>query len=185
MLEHPEIFVPIKDNEIDFFSWRYNKGFDWYNTLFEEATDGQVIGEISPRYLSVLDHPVAKRIYEFQPKMKLIITLRNPVERAYSHYHLHLRSNEGFGKPEEEILEGTEYFDYSLYYDSIQRFLKYFPRDNMIFMIYDDLESQPKAYLTEVFSFLGVDPEFEPSMIDRKFHAKKLDQSHRYCITVV
>src|SRR5579872_7315495 len=88
MSYHPKIqFSKIK--ELHFFDIDFNKGIEWYRSNFPDEIikhdKGLITGEATPYYIF---HPlVPKRIFEFAPKIKLIILLRNPVDRAYSHYH--------------------------------------------------------------------------------------------------
>lgn len=88
MEEHPEIFVP-SEKEIHFFNYNYEKGFDWYESFFHEGIGKKAIGEISG-YL--ITPGVPQRIYDYNPDMRLLFFLRNPIDRAYSHYCMDLRS---------------------------------------------------------------------------------------------
>lgn len=79
--QHPDIFTS-KIKETGFFSLRYNKGMDFYATYFQEATNQKAIGEATPTYCFL--PYVAPRIKEHFPDIKLILCLRNPLERAFS-----------------------------------------------------------------------------------------------------
>src|SRR5262249_39356681 len=87
------LFVKIPKEEIHFFDLHYDKGVDWYQQQFSQKQSSlEVIGEKSPYYLF---HPTApKYVQELYPKMKLIVILRNPVDRAYSQYWHNLRYHE-------------------------------------------------------------------------------------------
>ena len=92
LTQHPQIMSPIK-KEIDFWSWKFNESINWYLAHFPVIPDGKKIlaGEASPSYFN---HPdAARRIYQFFPKIKLIILLRNPVVRAISQYYTWRRFN--------------------------------------------------------------------------------------------
>ncbi len=79
--QHPEIYTS-KTKETGFFSLQYNKGMDFYATHFSEATIEKAIGEATPTYCFL--PYVAPRIKEHFPNVKLILCLRNPLERAFS-----------------------------------------------------------------------------------------------------
>ena len=83
--EHPDVYVS-DPKELDFFSCHYNLGFFWYDQHFRDAGNAGVAGEISPSYLCDLSAP--ERAFEYNSRLKVIVVLREPVERAYSN-HLH------------------------------------------------------------------------------------------------
>jgi hypothetical protein len=97
LAEHPDFFPPIT-KEIHFFDSKYNQGLDWYRRRFPTKVRklacrlrGRriITGEASPYYMF---HPHAmRRIASVLPKVKLIVLLRNPVDRAYSHYHYEVK----------------------------------------------------------------------------------------------
>ena len=84
LYEHPEICAPIK--EIHYFSRERNfkKGIEWYKNIFNTCKKGQLKGEFSTTYL--YDGKTPDRIKKEFPNTKIIISLRNPVDRAFSHY---------------------------------------------------------------------------------------------------
>jgi len=88
--QHPEIFMsPVKQTK--FFSVQYHKGTDYYiKTYFSEVTNEKMVGEATPTY-SLLPF-VAGRIRDFNPDMKLIFCLRNPVERTFSGWSMRVNN---------------------------------------------------------------------------------------------
>ena len=85
---HPQVQPPL-DKEIQFFSVEWSRGIDWYRCHFGPTGDGRLNFEASPYYLY---HPCAPvRAASVLPKAKLIALLRDPVSRAWSHYHHNLR----------------------------------------------------------------------------------------------
>ncbi|MFM6205694.1 sulfotransferase domain-containing protein, partial [Planktothrix sp.] len=86
LCKHPQI-VAATQKEIHFFTLNYEQGLNWYQSQFPPEADGKQIltGEGSPYYLF---HPlVPQRLYESFPNTRLIVLLRNPVDRAISHYY--------------------------------------------------------------------------------------------------
>ena len=81
--KHPQVFLA-HPKEIHFFSLYYSKGVDWYANKFLGSDSFAIRGEVTPYYLF---HPLSSsRIYKILPSTKLIILLRDPVERAFSQY---------------------------------------------------------------------------------------------------
>lgn len=200
--QHPEIYMsPIKEPYFfarDFFKHKLRKDFakslkldlkkyftqrplkevhaalieKWedYVKLFEEAKSEKAIGEASVGYLysQSAPHEIFKRI----PEAKIIIVLRNPIERAFSHYLMDV--NLGFVKePFLELLKkelslkekkwGTShlYLEYGLYSKYLSRYLKVFPSCNVKIYLFDDFKKEPKKILKDIFTFLNVDPNFK------------------------
>ncbi len=88
--QHPEIFTsPVKQTK--FFSVHYDKGADYYlKTYFSEVTNEKMVGEATPTYF--LLPFVAERICKFNPDMKLIFCLRNPIERTFSGWSMRVNN---------------------------------------------------------------------------------------------
>jgi len=164
--QHPDIYLPKK--EIRFFSDdNWHKGIDWYTDLFNKYNGQKVAGEISPQYM--YNAEAAERIYQvLGPDVKFVFLLRNPVKRAYSDYRMHKRIGLD-DKPFEAYIEGDippwrEDLDFiykGLYAQQIQRFLKYYPRTNMKFVIFEEFIRNQEYYLKEIFDFLGIDRDVE------------------------
>jgi hypothetical protein len=82
--KHPQIFLP-KCKEVHFFDLKFEKGIDWYKENFKRANTKSICGEITPYYLFHPDAP--ERIKSITPDAKLIILLRDPIDRAISQYY--------------------------------------------------------------------------------------------------
>lgn len=151
---------------------RDNNVFDpeAYSSLFEDAPNGAVAGEASVLYLYSDNAPL--RISEMIPSVKIVAILRNPVDRAYSHY-LHLRRDakepiRSFEKAlaaEERRIRDCWYpsFHYTRmgrYAEQLQRYFDLFPRSQIGVFLYDDLKKDPDALLARVCRFLEIDDSF-------------------------
>jgi hypothetical protein len=179
--QHPNVICPQK-KEIHFFDLNYNSGRDWYSNHFEFDFHHPSIfltGEASPYYLF---HPlVPQRVYGTCPNVKLIILLRNPVNRAYSHYMMQKnRSIEKCQTFEEAIqiepirLKGEydkffkdksyrsynyqkfSYLERGQYFTQIENWLKYFPITSFLFLKSEELFADPKSALQKTYSFLNI-----------------------------
>ena len=163
---HPDVFVA-RQKEVHFFDNHYDRGTDWYREQFRTATPGQLIGEATPHYMY---HPaVAERMATTVPDVKLIAILRNPVDRAYSHYwHNYSRGKERLSfaealdqEPARIAKDAFSSSSYSYvargrYHGQLERILRYYARRSLLVILFDDLRASPLTTLDEVFSFLGV-----------------------------
>jgi hypothetical protein len=166
--EHPQVYLPAE--ELQFFSWNYQKGFDWYSDWFDDREE-KAIGEKSPSYLIVPDVP--KRIHQWNSDVKLIFSFRNPIERAYSHYCGALKAGSVSEEVDEVLNIGSKFVEQGRYFHHLSRYMDLFPAENIKCMIFDDLKNDPAGYFTEACAFIAVDPSFRPSMVERKFGHRK------------
>lgn len=184
--EHPDIFMPdIK--EVNFFSSNeitsqnlYYKNQvvidnkDDYLNLFKNTNPEEITGESSVSYLFYPE--VAKKIKKFNPNAKIIIVLRNPVYRAFSHYLMDF--NEGyfdksfgdiFNKKSSEQIKSKQFklffqqvFELGLYYSQVKRYLEVFPRENVFIIFQEDLRENTESIIKDLYSFIGVNNDFSP-----------------------
>lgn len=136
-----------------------------YLRLFEEAGDAKVIGEASPSYLEDPEAPYL--IERAAPGAKVLVSLRDPVERLYSHYLMMLNSRPGLGSFQEEIERGLALQhnrslavlapDLGLYFEQVQRFRSVFGADRFKVILFEEFTADVPATLREVLDFLGVD----------------------------
>ena len=148
----------------------FDKGIDWYMQRFSHAKAGQLRGEISPVYLSDPDAPQAIR--EQFPQARLLVCLRNPVDRAYSFYKLH-RGNSIIPEMSfEEALERENvYVDTGMYGAHMERYLASFDRSQILILIFEELIARPEDQLNQVFDFLEVS---RPANLDpSKYHTNE------------
>jgi hypothetical protein len=158
LAQHPKIAMS-RIKEPCFFSnddvWA--RGWGWYDTLFQGAKEGQLIGEASTTY-SRWPHTAdaAKRIYEHCPKARIIYILRHPVDRAYSHYGHHMRA--GVTMTFEEALDRDSiYVDCSRYMMQLERYLRFFAPERVLILLQSDLRDTPQAMLDRLQRFLGIE----------------------------
>jgi hypothetical protein len=138
-----------------------------YLRLYGGATKHRVIGDASPSYLW---HPeVPQRIRAAVPQAKIAIVLRDPVERAYSHYLMDYREGaqskpfyeallEDMHRPEKGWGVSYLYYELGLYAEQVQRYLEIFKPEQVKVLMFEDLRHDTKAALYELAAFLGLDP---------------------------
>lgn len=170
MRQHPEIYVPDSIKEVHFFTTNWDKGNEWYLDLYKRSTGFKAIGEVSPGYL--VSTLARDRIYLTNPKMKFIVVLRDPVERAFSAYCHRLEYGKESKNPREALTLDRGMVRDGLYFNSISSYLEKFERSQFKFLFYDDLVSKPDAFLNEAFGFLGIDPQFRPTILDKRVNQR-------------
>jgi hypothetical protein len=166
LYEHPDICIPIK--EVHFFSRERNwsKGYDWYESIFEECLPDARVGEFCTSYLS--DEATPERIHRRYPGVKLIASLRNPADRAYSNYLNDIMAGEversvSFG---EALRQDPGYIDRGRYTTHLKRYLQFFPSDQILLLVYEDSLDDPLGLIQGIYEFVDVDPSFVPSMLN-------------------
>jgi len=180
--EHPDIYMsPIK--ETNYFSYDeiksqglfYNEehisSLKQYQEQFKEVKDEKAIGEASVSYLY---YPlVPAKIKEYNPEAKIIIALRNPVDRGFSHYLMDKRlgfvnlSYEdivlGNSKHPQAKLYCQQYVDLGQYYEQIKRYLAEFGEKQVKIVFYEDIIKDIQKVIKELYAFLNVDCSFSPN----------------------
>jgi len=159
LLRHPQVFIP-ESKEIDYFSRGLTHSLRWYGDLFKDAIKRRK-GEISPGY-SHLSHRRIRLIKSLMPNVRLILLLRNPIDRAWSHAFHELvkgRQQEVDQVPEAEFLDllGSPHFQkMGDYPEILGRWLDVFPKEQLFVGLYDDLAESPRGLLAKVFEHVGV-----------------------------
>lgn len=152
-----------------------------YVRLFHNAAAQIAIGEATPSYLwsRTAAHNIARRI----PGARIIMSLRSPVDRAYSQY-LHMLTSgstrSSFGALIRESLNGRARFfgptwpflEFGRYFEQVQRYLNAFPRAQIHVLLYDDLERAPDVAMAELFAFLGVHDDFRADVSKRHLESR-------------
>lgn len=179
LTQHPKLALP-DQKEVHYFDRHYSRGASWYRSFFPESVSGLLSGEASPNYL--LSPHAPARIKKDAPAVRLIVLLRDPIERAYSHYQgKRIMGVEPLDSFEEaldsehertaaeaaRVLRDPHYyspahrnFTYvarSLYYQQIVRWLPLFDREQFLFIKSENLFRAPEAVVASVHSFLGID----------------------------
>jgi hypothetical protein len=189
--QHPGIYLPAY-GEPSFFAheggsrsftgpgdgdWTFVSHIDDYEALFREATSQQLRGEISPRYLFFEQAP--RRIHSYVPHVRLLAILRQPVDRAYSHFLMNrsrgCESESDFAAAialeQKRWAKGWGwdwcYAGAGRYHQQLLRYYELFPPEQIQVFLYEDWEQTDEFYAT-MFDFLGVDADFRPAMATRE-----------------
>ncbi len=172
LYDHPEVCAPIK--EIHFFSRpRWSEGKEWYERHFGACGEGKLTGEFSTSYLYSKEAP--GRIHSLYPDVKLIAILRNPIDRAYSQYRNAIKAGEiEESVPFEQFMKDEpSTTEQGKYHEQLEQYLKYFKREQMLVLIYEDIRKDPVAFMRTIYSFLGIDATFVSSMVNEEINVAR------------
>jgi hypothetical protein len=155
LLKHPDVYLtPAKD--LYFFDRYYDRGLAWYSSQFRDVRGEKIVGEVCQDYLF---HPeAAARIHATLGPVRVMVCLRDPVERAWSSY-LYMRKH-GIGPDTfgEALRSRPELIEHGRYATGLDRFLQRFPRAMVHVALFDDLAVDPQGFIDDVTDFLGLDP---------------------------
>jgi hypothetical protein len=192
--QHPEICMPETKKELHFFD-READDIDYkkYHANFKPKPEHRAIGEASPIYMYWETAPY--RIWKYNPKMKWILALRNPVERAYSAWNMETKRGkeklsfaEAIEKEPERCREALplqhrvySYVDRGFYAHQVRRLFNIFGNDNCLVLLNEELRNDHKKTLHRVFKFLGVDRSFVPpeASVFEQEYSDKIDNDLR------
>jgi hypothetical protein len=163
LAEHPDVFLPAL-KEPNFFNDHWHRGVGWYERLFAPAGSALARGEASVRYTSFPeDAECPRRIASLVPQAKLLFLARDPIDRIRSHYLHELAALRERRPLEQALRENPAYLAQSRYAMQLQRYLDYFPREQLLVLRAEELFRAPLATLPRVYEFLGVDPAWRPA----------------------
>jgi hypothetical protein len=182
--QHPSIFTPSVKEPGYFSALRtFLQEPAEYDSLFGDVEESRVTGEASTAYLTSPDS--AHRIASAAPDARIIIMLRNPADRAFSHYRWmtregweyassfrealrlereHRSGNRHFVKQNPEYYYNYLYFKTGFYSCYLNRYLNFFSNDQIHFILFEEFVEAPVYHSKEVYRFLGVDDSFTPQI---------------------
>lgn len=180
---HPEIYIP-KRKEIHFFNKRYNynKGLSWYREHFGDRGETQIAGEATPNYFwtssksrdleeSHRTSNIPGLVHKHYPDIKLIVILRDPVQRAVSAFKHHIRDR--VFPPKSRITEVGHrrgIFSMGFYDIDLAMWLDYFSRDQFKIIIFEEgIKKNKKKTINEIFDFLHME-RFPIKHLNKKYN---------------
>ena len=171
--QHPQLFLP-KEKELHFFD---NESLSWpkpdfgeLHSYFRDALPNQLLGEATP--ITMYWDPAPERVWQYNPEMKLIVMLRDPVSRAYSHWAMESARNcesmpfRDAIALEEQRASATRplqdrvhsYIDRGFYSHQIRRLWRLFGKNNVLILMQNYLQKNPQQCLEEICRHLNVSP---------------------------
>lgn len=165
--QHPDVFVP-PVKELNFFSAPGDHvDLERYARWFEDAAGAIAVGEASPNYtMFPATGDVAAKIARVLPAVRLIYLMRDPVERMRSAYHHRLAMGDEHRRVDRALLADPTYLQVSMYATQVERYLRWFPRSQLLLLTTEDLKRNRAATLRSVLSFIGLDPQWQPADLD-------------------
>ncbi len=169
--EHPDIFMPkVKENHFFAEERFYKRGVEYFHKYYEDYSNQQLAGGAYVHLFSCNEAP--ERIFNYNRNAKILIMLRNPIDRAYSAYNFALKN--GWESPKNAFLETIKlqskrskgnfteqtdlsYFQVGLYNTHISNWLKWFKKDQLFILLDTDLKQKDQQPIKNLFGFLGVD----------------------------
>ena len=195
MGQHPDIGMA-RTKEVHFFDRDENfakqkTDYALYHQHFDFSKNHKIFGEATPIYLYW--RPACQRIWEYNPSLKLIAILRNPIDRAFSHWTMEYErgaEKESFWnairQEPERLKEGQHrvysYVDRGFYANQIERFQAKFSAEQLLFIKYEDFKADQEGTLAKVFSFLGVEHKgftFTPERIHESAYRSSITPEER------
>lgn len=176
--QHPEIFM-CPDKGPNFFGYEDARDWKWhdegepplmrhfkvatleeYERLFDGVTNERAVGEVSPQYFRC--PTAARRIHDVIPEAKLVASLRNPADRAFSGFLMRTRRGEVVGDAHSELTPQSSHVKEGFYFQRMKRYYDLFDREQIKIYLFDDFKRGPGDLIRDLFGFLGVDTGFEP-----------------------
>jgi hypothetical protein len=176
--QHPQICMPKTRKELHYFdreeNFRGAPNYKKYHASFKPKPQHRVIGEATPIYMYWKAAP--DRIQSYNPQMKWILVLRNPVERAFSAWNMETKRDAERLSFKEAVEQETvrcrealplqhrvfSYLDRGFYAQQVTRLFDLFGRDQCLVLLNEELRKNHQTTLRSVFEFLKVDPSFVP-----------------------
>jgi hypothetical protein len=157
------VIVP-EVKEVDFFSYHYDHGYQWYERGFGPGRErARARGEISPSYFA--EPSVPERVARYLPRARILLSLRDPVERALSNHRHEVRVGHLTGADlrfETGLRNNPMYVEQGRYATHLRNWLKHFDRDSILVVLMEDIEADPASVCENVCRFLGIDERFVP-----------------------
>jgi hypothetical protein len=172
---HPEVYCA--PGEPHFFCGHVEeRALDWYTRQFRDAGQARVLGEKTADYLA--QPRAVERMAQLLPDARVIVILRNPVDRAYSHYwhqrmvkKEHLSFAEAVNAEPGRLRDGQAHLGYvedGRFAPQLERLASFYPRDSIHVMLLEEFRGDPATEYERVCRFLGVDETFRPSATLRR-----------------
>lgn len=166
--KHPDVQLPSGVKETMFFDLRHQKSFSWYFSHFDN--DARIKGEVAPTYFH--NQSALRRLKQHNPDLKLVINIRNPIQRSFSlfsHHRAKGRVGDDFFeaiKTLPEIVETGKYSEYCPMWESA------FPPDSVLYLVQEDIHESPEDVFCKICDHLKINqipmPEIARSSVNNR-----------------
>ena len=183
---HPDVWMSTT-KELHYFDTRWAPGVsvDEYRRDFAGWSRQPAVGEATPNY--VYHREAIQRLAAVVPDVRVVVSLRHPVDRAYSQYWARRSrgiETRGFAEviatePEVPLSDDGALLARGRYLEQIERALQHLGREQLMVVLFDDLQDRPVETFTEVCSFIGADPATVPDEVGRAANGYRHFRSER------
>lgn len=196
---HPDVCLP-HAGEVPFFSSDTLYGLGWEKFArreFSHAQADSILGKVSSHYM--MDERVPARICALMPGIKLVAILRDPADRAFSHYMMCVRRGDekrsfrdavndlllhadplaGGGSIPPRRAETRMYLNWGMYGRILEKYLGYFSREQILVVFAEEMANRPRHVMKTIFGFIGADPDVSHGDFCRRYHTRKGEESLR------
>lgn len=168
---HPDLWIP-PQKELEFFDAQYERGIAWYESQFADAPRAALVGDASPTYL-VRPEAIARMVRDV-PDVKVIAILRNPVDRAFSHYRFreawepqHASFGDAVAREMADESDSVGLLAWGRYVEHLELLSRFIDRQQIEAVLLDDLVADASGVLAGLFRFLGVEERADlPALAD-------------------
>lgn len=170
---HPDTCMS-SPKELDFFSYHYHFGFNWYESHFLDCGSALIAGDNSPSYFC--DPLAAERAFAYNPDFKVVVALRDPIKRMYSN-HLHeirLGHIDDGMTFETGLQNNPMYIEQSRYGHHLAFWFKAFPKAQILVLFQEDIQRDPEGEASKLLSFLGLDPMSNVSAVKKRSNSSEV-----------
>lgn len=161
--QHPRIYVPTRRKEVHYFDRYHHRGDEWYNRFFPLASDRTrycAVGEITPAYF--YGDFTAQRVAQCTSVKRLLLMLRNPVDRLHSDYRWYVRNKNYRGDFSAYLSDRPDRMELGEYAKHLRKYFEYFDRNQILVFIMEEAVQSPRLTKETLCGFLGVDAEDMP-----------------------
>jgi hypothetical protein len=183
---HPDVLMA-SDKELHYFDsgWEHGETIDDYRRQFVRWSGERAVGEATPNYL--FHREAMARLASVLPDVRIVLSLRNPIDRAYSQYwarrsrQVEKREFDEVVRTEPDVIVGDDGYVVARgqYHEQIQRMLEHIPREQVLVVLFEDVEGEPEATYSEVCRFIGVDDGVVPAEVGQAANAYRHFRSQR------
>jgi hypothetical protein len=172
---HPQTCMPTSVKEVEYFNRHHGRGPGWYEAQFCRCS-ALARGEVSPQYL--FDPACPDRIADLLPGAQLVVSVRDPVQRAYSQYKHWVQETAYEGSFDDFLSDHPGAVGRGMYFELLSRYLDRFPREQLLVVVFEDMVKNPTDVLSEVYEFVGVDPSHVPAEVEAPVNASGVPRFH-------
>lgn len=170
LVDHPDVLMTDR-KVVNYYDRKYHKGLEWFREAYPERDGEDVVGAVATSYISTPG--VVERIHDHVPDATLLFCLRNPMDRAYSHWW-HLKQGGSFEYDFGDALDiDTPYITYLLpgmYHLHLERYRERFDDKQLEILFFEEIVADDVAFIADVYGRIGVDPQFVPTQAGERIN---------------